>query len=84
MVDEHPLGWRTEQGRLHILHTTGGVVVETEHEVCYLEEHVGLFTMLVVTHDLLAVGHPLQEVGILVGHYHHGILVEGAQVFRPS
>ena len=45
---------------------------------------VAAFAVLVVADNLLAVGQPLQVVGILVGHYQLRLLaVDGAQQLRP-
>ena len=68
MVDQYPWGLCVEQGLLHLINARWGVVVETEHEVGDLQEHVALLTMLVVADDFLRVRQPQQEVGILVGH----------------
>ena len=84
VVDEHLRGQGTDKGCLHLVDATGGVVVETEHEVGNLEEHVALLAMTVVANDLLRVGHPLQEVGILVGHNDGRLLAAHAQIFGPA
>ena len=74
MVDKHLWGRRANEGCLHVLDTAGRVVVEAEHEVGNLEEHVALLFVLVVTHDLVCIRQPRQEVGIQVGYDDDSIL----------
>ena len=49
-----------------------------------LDGPVAALTVLVVTDNLLRVGQPLQEVGILVGHYNLGLLAHETQTGTPS
>ena len=74
VVDEYAWGGGGDKGLLHVLHTAGRVVIETEYEVGNLEEHVTLLLVLVVAHDLLSIRQPQEEVGILIGNDDNGIL----------
>ena len=84
VVDEHLRGGGGNEECLHILDTAGRVEVEAEHKVGNLEEHVALLGMLIVSHDLLRVRQPLQEVGVLVGHDDDGLFFACTQIFRPG
>ena len=84
MVDEYLAGRTGHQRRLHILDTTGRIEVETDNEVGYLEQHVALVGMLVVAHYLLAVGQPVKEVGILVGHDNGNILATQTKILSHA
>ena len=84
VVDEHLRGRGAYEGRFHLANTARGVVVETEHEVGNLEEHVALLGVTVVAHNLLRIGHPVQEVGILIGHDNRSLLTTRPQILRPA
>ena len=58
MVDEHAGRFGTDEGLLHILHTTGSVIVETEDKIGNLEKHIALLAVLVVAYDLFRVRQP--------------------------
>ena len=84
MIDEHLLGLSAYQGLLHLVDTTWGIEVETENQVGNLKQHIALFAMLIVTHNLISIGQPHQEVGILIGHNHGNILSAQAHILGPS
>ena len=84
MVDEYLTSRTVYKRLLHLVDTAGGVEVETEHQIGYLEQHVALIRVLVVTYYLICIGQPLEKVRILVGHHHCGILATLAQELSPS
>ena len=55
VVDKHLLGRTVYQGMLHLINTTWGVEIETEHQVGNLKQHVALIGMLIVTYNLIGI-----------------------------
>ena len=58
MVDKNTFGSCGCQCMLHLIDTTGRVVVQTKDEVGNLQQQVAFLMVLVVAHDLLSIGQP--------------------------
>ena len=85
MVDKHLAGRRLAERLLHLVDTGGSIEVEAEYEVGVGQGPVASLPVLVVANHFLAIGQPLQVVGILVGNNNLSLLaVYLAQVFGPS
>ena len=84
MVEEHDDAMGGEQGRLHLVDTARGIEVEAEYEVGNLQEQVALLASLIISDNLLCIRHPMEEVGVLIGHDDRRLLAHGTEELSPS
>ena len=84
MVYEYLFGFRSLDYWSHIVDAAQSVVVHGEDDIGHGKHQLGLVGVFVEPDDFLRARHPCQEVGVGVGHNHHGLLAQGLQVMCES